>query len=337
MIGLARARTIVSAFARQRILVVGDLMLDRYIYGGVERISPEAPVPVVRVMRTKDMAGGAANVAVNIQSLGGQAVLGGVIGKDSASAALRRVLAERRIRDDGVVALPGTLTTVKMRIVAERQQVVRVDWDGDATVPPSALASLCRKLQKLVDSATGVIIEDYGKGFIRQVVVDSVLAAAQRKRIPVGLDPKDNMDLKLAGIALATPNCREAFACAGLPLKASIAGDPLKDASLRRAEAILLRKWKPAQLIITLGPQGMYLAAPGKAPQVIPTRAREVFDVSGAGDTVIATCLLALAAGADGLEAVVLGNCAAGVVVGKLGTASCSAAELLAFMAHDEE
>jgi D-beta-D-heptose 7-phosphate kinase/D-beta-D-heptose 1-phosphate adenosyltransferase len=179
------------------------------------------------------------------------------------------------------------------------------------------------------------VIEDYAKGIVAQEEVDTVLTEARRRNIPVALDPKDNLSLRIAGLALATPNCREAHVCAGLPPRTAVEGDPLQDAQLRRAAETLLERWQPGLLIVTLGAQGMYLVSRATPPRVIPTRAREVFDVTGAGDTVIATCLLALAAGASGEEAAVLGNHAAGVVVGKLGPATCTPDELLASVARD--
>jgi len=333
---IERARELTAAFKRQRVLVVGDLMLDKYIHGSVERISPEAPVPVVRVVRERTVPGGAANVAGNICGLGGRAMLAGIVGCDPEGGALIGLLKENGIGTRGVARLRGFRTTVKTRVIADRQQVVRVDWDSNAGFPDRAVGRFCATLAALVDACSGVVIEDYSKGVVRQEVVDAVLDAAKRKGIPVGLDPKDNEDLNLGGITLATPNYKEAHVCAGLPVRSPPPGDPLKDPSLRRAAEILMEKWAPRLLIVTLGPQGMYLASRDRAPRVIPTRAREVYDVSGAGDTVIATCVLALAAGAGFDEAAVLGNNAAGVVVGKLGTATCSPEELLRSVEQNE-
>lgn len=330
-----RARQVAQAFRGQRILVVGDLMLDKYIHGTVERISPEAPVPVVRVSRERQVPGGAANVAGNVRAMGGEAVVAGVVGNDPAGQDLLRLLQESRIGTEGVRLVGGMQTTVKMRILADRQQVVRVDWDPATTFPKADVDAFCELLEKQVALCTGVVIEDYSKGIVRQEVIDVLLSRARKKGIPVGLDPKDNLELNIEGITLATPNYREAHACAGLIPKGPVA-DPLADESLRKAGEILLKRWKPEQLMVTLGPQGMYLVTQNRRPWVIPTRAREVFDVSGAGDTVIATCVLALAAGATFDEAAVLGNNAAGVVVGKLGTATCSPEELLASVEANE-
>ena len=335
-ISLARARSITAQFARQRILVVGDLMLDRYIIGNVDRISPEAPVPVVRVAQERNVPGGAANVAMNIQSLGGHAVVAGIVGEDHAARELAAALHRAGIATDGVMHLPGARTTVKTRIVAERQQVVRVDWEDRLRLAGRDLARFSSRLRSLMCGATGAILDDYDKGVIRQDVVDAVLGPARKRGVPVGFDPKRNHTLRVSGVTLATPNSKEAHEAAGVPERPADA-DPAKDESLRRVGRILLQKWRPEQLIVTLGARGMYLISQGRAPRVIPTKAREVYDVSGAGDTVIAACLLAIAAGADYHEAAVIGNYAAGVVVGKLGTATCSRAELETCIAEDEK
>ena len=329
-----RVQHLLQQFQRQRILVVGDLMLDRYIYGAVNRISPEAPVPVLHVQHEKAMPGGASNVATNIRALGGQTGICGLLGRDPAGRELREILIKGGVITEGLLDLPDLRTTVKTRIIAERQQVCRVDWEEKPRLDEPALEGFCKRIAVELKKSTGVILEDYGKGVLQQRVVDTVLAAAKPAGIPVGLDPKD-YSLHLAGLTLATPNRKEAFAAAGLPeTPATI--EPLRDAPLLEAGHRLLQKWMPQLLIITLGPQGMLLLTADAPPHHVPTRAREVFDVSGAGDTVIASCVLALAAGATPIEAVELANYAAGVVVGKVGTATCSPAELIAAVAGRE-
>lgn len=323
-----QAGRILSRFSRQRVLVVGDLMLDRYIYGGVSRISPEAPVPVLNVAHEKSMPGGAANVAWNVRALGGQAAVSGVLGRDHAAAELRTLLRLGKVSTRGVLAVPTMPTTVKMRVVAERQQVVRVDWEGHPQMPRRAIARFCRLVAREVRAATGVIIEDYSKGVVSQAVIDTILREAKKGGIPVGLDPKYNRDLCFSGLTVATPNRKEAYFLAGVPESAPHR-NPLQDKVLLDVGRRVLRLLKPRMLIVTLGAQGMLLMAPGSKPRHVPTRAREVFDVSGAGDTAIATCVLALAAGASPVEAAELANYASGVVVGKLGTATCSPDELL--------
>jgi rfaE bifunctional protein kinase chain/domain len=334
MMELARAKELVSRFAGQKILVLGDLMLDRFIRGSAERISPEAPVPVVLVSQDADMPGGAANVAMNVRSLGGKAVVAGIVGYDKPGDDLIRVLDQEGISTQGVLRVRGVTTTEKTRILADRQQVVRVDREHMSKFDAGTLAAFSERIERAMKGCTGAVIEDYGKGVVRQPAVDSVLRAARRSRVPVGYDPKDDKGIRVRGISMATPNCKEAHVCAGLPARSHVS-EPLKDKVLREAAKRLMDKWRPQSLVVTLGSQGMYLVTPGERPLQIPTRAREVFDVSGAGDTVIATCLLALAAGASPIEAAILGNYAAGVVVGKLGTATCSPKELLDNLSRD--
>ena len=335
-IHFARARSLAKRFPDQRILVVGDLMLDRYVVGSVERISPEAPVPVIRVTRERAVPGGAANVAMNIRALGGRVTVAGVVGRDAAGRELVDILRREGIGAGGALAMSGVRTTVKTRIVAERQQVARVDWEDRLALRRPALARLCAACARLARRASGVIMDDYDKGVITQDVVDSVLREAKRRGTPVGFDPKRNHALRISGVTIVTPNCREAHDAAGEEPRSHVS-DPLHDETLRRVGEALLAKWEPRELVITLGAQGMYLAARDRAPQWIPTKAREVFDVSGAGDAVIAACLLAISAGAEFREAAALGNYAAGVVVGKLGTAACGREELLEAVRADEE
>ena len=328
MITVDKARAWVARFADRRILVVGDMMLDRYVMGTVTRISPEAPVPVVRVNRERAVPGGAANVAHNVQALGGKALLAGYCGIDPDGGELMRLLTGGGIDVDGVVQDAGVTTTVKTRIIAERQQVVRVDREDTPLRHEVLEEQLCARLRRLVGTVHGVIVEDYGKGVLTQRVVDSVLAGARAAGIPAGLDP-NNTALAFSWMSLATPNYAEACAAAGI-VPTPLGIDPGANPILVQVGEILSRKWNCDLLAITLGPHGMYLVKRGAKPMIIPARAREVYDVSGAGDTVIATMMLAIAAGADYLEAAALANNAAGVVVSKIGTATCSPAELLA-------
>ncbi len=324
-----RIRDLVQQFSDQHILVVGDLMLDRYIYGEVSRISPEAPVPVVQVLREENMPGGASNVAWNIQALGGQSTVSGFIGTDWAAKALEKLLMHGGVSVDGVVAVPSARTTVKTRIIAEHQQVVRVDWDDHPEFKETVMGAFCERVKDEVKRSSGVIIEDYGKGVIQQRVVDVILKTAKEAGVPTAFDPKDNHELQVSGVTVATPNRKEAYLSVGVK-EVSPEEDPLKDERLLDVSRRLAKKWQPDLLLITLGAKGMLLVSQGRDVQNIPTRAQEVFDVSGAGDTVIATCLLALASGATHEEASELANYAAGIVVGKLGTAPCTKEELMA-------
>lgn len=335
MLSVPRAEQLLSSFADLRLLVVGDLMLDRYLYGVAERISPEAPVPVVRVLRETCVPGGAANVAANVAALGARVDVAGIAGDDADAATLNALLGRLNIARGGVWRRERLATIVKTRIMADRQQVARVDRDGSFSLDREETRAFCDQVRERVRRVDGVILEDYGKGTLTQDVVDTVLSEAQAHPVPVGFDPREDHTLGLKGITLATPNWREALHAAGKPCDARPDEAPTA-ALLDRVADGLMERWAPRLLIMTLGPQGIYLAPREGPRQLIPTRAREVFDVSGAGDTVIAACLLALAAGASDVEAAEIGNHAAGVVVGKLGTAVCSPAELIASIAGRE-
>ena len=324
-------KALLDRFGEDTILVVGDLMLDRYIYGSVGRISPEAPVPVVRVTREQARPGGAANVALNIRSLGGHAVMAGIVGADGTADMLSEQLARAGIETDGVVVDEGVCTTVKTRVVAERQQVVRVDRENGESPGAATVEALCARIRAMVERVDGVIVEDYGKGAINQPVVDAIVDVAGAKGIPVSLDPKENEALIFKALTLATPNYMEACAVAGVPMR-PLGEDAMQSPNLADVAALLLKKWNCEHLFVTLGPRGLYLVSREGRPALIPTEAREVYDVSGAGDTVIAAATLALVGGADRDLAAAVANRAAGIVVGKLGTATCSAEELLAGM-----
>ena len=327
-LGKERASQLLTAADSTKILVVGDLMLDRYIFGSVDRISPEAPVPVVHVVSEESRPGGASNVALNIAALGGGSMVAGIVGDDDAGRELLGALRASQIDVAGVTGVAGIHTTQKTRIIAERQQVARVDHEDCADLYAERVADLCEILPDLVQKSTGVIIEDYGKGVICQEVVDCVLAAAQTFGRPVGFDPKDNHSLNIPWLTLATPNYREACLASGQP-EVALGDDPASNDGLRQAGEALSERWNTDFLMITLGPHGMYLCPRNGEPTVQPTLAQEVFDVSGAGDTVIAVAMMAIAAGASYREAASLANHAAGVVVGKVGTATCSCRELL--------
>lgn len=329
MIKRDRASQILAGFADVRILVIGDLMLDRYIFGSVSRISPEAPVPVVQVDHERVQPGGASNVALNIASLGGQSVVAGIVGDDDAGRDLLASLCDAGIDTRGAVVGAGQSTTVKTRVIADRQQVVRVDREEPAVASTELLNELSSRISELSENLSGAVIEDYGKGVISQSVVDSALSAAKGCGIPVGYDPKENHELNVSGVSIATPNYREACLASGQKEDALTEENVLTSPSLRTAGEVLSNRWNAEFLMITLGPCGMYLLPRDGEPHVVPTRAREVFDVSGAGDTVIAVAVASLAAGATYDEAAALANYAAGVVVAKVGTATCAVDELL--------
>ena len=312
-------------------LVVGDLMLDRFIFGDSSRISPEAPVPVVHVSHEQEMPGGACNVAMNVVSLGGGSRVCGTVGDDYHGRTLQRLMSDSGLDCEGVVVDRASATTVKTRIIAQRQQVARVDYESVANLSEPVIDEVGSKIEQLVDVSDAVVIEDYGKGVVNQRVVDAVIAAAARHGVPVGFDPKDNHELDVKGVTVATPNRKETFEAAGV-LDRNPGLPPLENPNLLLAAETLFNRWGPSTLMVTLGSDGILLFAGDSESLHVPTRAREVFDVSGAGDTVIAVFVLALAAGAEHYEAAELANFAAGVVVGKLGTAVTTPDELIEFM-----
>jgi D-glycero-beta-D-manno-heptose-7-phosphate kinase len=323
-----RARNLLDRFQDCRILVVGDLMLDRYVTGRVERISPEAPVPVLHVTGERSVPGGACNVGLNIQALGGQSELCGVVGTCVHGTELMKHLLSAGVGTKGVLQDPEMSTIVKTRIVSDRQQMLRVDRESTDIRELIASDRFAQKLCDSLQGINGVILEDYGKGVLQQEVVSKVLAFSRQAGIPSGYDPKDNHELDVRGIRFATPNRKEAFTVAGIRDRTPDA-DPGKDLHLHEATEALCRLWEPENLLITLGPQGMWIREKNGSSTHLPTRAREVFDVSGAGDTVIATAMLALSVGASFVEASELANVAAGVVVAKLGTATTTKEEIL--------
>jgi len=333
-----RALELIPAFARQRVAVVGDLMLDRYIWGYAKRISQEAPVPVVEVARTTAAPGGAANVARNLAALGGQAAAFGAIGDDPAARDLLQLLTDERVDVSGVLRDPARVTTEKTRVIAGHQQVVRVDTERAASLSAEHEAALLKNLEAAVTARAigGVIVEDYAKGLVSEKLLQTLAALCAKHNLPIALDPHPANPARAQGLTVITPNRAEAFAMAGVYPRAP--RRPMhEDDALLEVVRILQEKWAPACLLITLGADGMALFRTHAPPLHIPTRAREVYDVSGAGDTVVATFMLALVSGATPDEAAHLANHAAGVVVGKLGTASVSPDELAATFRADAE
>ncbi len=301
-----------------KILVIGDLMLDEFIWGQVDRISPEAPVPVVHVSRESFYPGGAANVARNLADFGIRSVICGVTGSDDNGTKLNQLLNASNILTDGVLAVEEYATTVKTRIIARHQQVVRVDREKKLEPSTAYLEKMIIKLEKIVPGVDGMIVEDYGKGLITQKLVDKALTLAFKHQKFIAADPNIKNLINWTGISLLKPNHSEAVFLAGAD-----AGEPDDQIAQR-----LIEKYKLPNLLITLGENGMILFHPPDEPYHTPTRAREVFDVSGAGDTVIAFFTAARAAGLDGVQAAEIANHAAGIVVGKLGTATLTPQEL---------
>jgi D-glycero-beta-D-manno-heptose-7-phosphate kinase len=318
----ARTRALLAAMHGRRVLVVGDVMLDEFIWGRVARISPEAPVPVVEVTGQSFHAGGAANVAANVRALGGEAVIAGVVGEDAAAERLRDLLAGSGIEPALAAAPDGRPTTVKTRIVAHHQQVVRADREQSDDIDAGLEAALVLRLRAVLPRVAAVIVSDYQKGVVTPGVMRALRSAARRRRLPLLVDPKVRHLELYRDATLVTPNQLEAEQATGIRIRSL--------ADLQAAGGRILATVRCEAALITRGEHGMSLFRARRRPLHIPTTAREVFDVTGAGDTVIATLALALAARAPLADAAVLANLAAGVVVGKLGTATASAEELLA-------
>lgn len=324
-----RVTKVLAAARRSRILVIGDVMLDQFIWGSVSRISPEAPVPIVDFKSESFMPGGAANVARNLSALGAAPELFAVIGQDDPAQRLRKLLGKQRVGCGGLVEHPSRPTSIKTRIVAHQQQVVRVDRESRGPLDANTTGHLLDSIGQRLKGADAVIVGDYGKGVVTQGLLDELKDLCRKRGVWLSLDPKPVHHLNLSGLSLITPNRKEAFELSGLP-DDTRAADPLKDINLVRTVGRLLDDISPALLLITLGEQGMLLCRRNEKPIHIPTVAQEVFDVSGAGDTVIASFTLAIAAGASPLEAAIISNHAAGVVVGKVGTAIITPDELTA-------
>jgi D-beta-D-heptose 7-phosphate kinase/D-beta-D-heptose 1-phosphate adenosyltransferase len=312
-----------------RILVVGDVMLDQFVWGNVRRISPEAPVPVVEFESESFMPGGAANVARNLTALSAPCELFGVVGRDDTARQLKQLLIQQQVVCQGVLGDSSRPTSIKSRIVAQHQQMVRVDRESSSVLQPRLLQKLIRAVEERMDQADAVILGDYGKGVVSQALLDAMKTLCRSRGLWLSLDPKPVNRLNLRGLSLITPNRKEAFELAGIP-DGLRSAHPLEDKALLQVARILLEQLQPAVLLITLGDHGMLLCGRNFKPFHIPTVAQEVYDVSGAGDTVIASFTMAIAAGASPVEAAIISNHAAGVVVGKLGTATLSDRELLA-------
>jgi len=315
---------LVGRFAKTRVLVVGDLMLDEFVWGKVSRISPEAPVPVVWVQSESLMPGGAANVANNIRALGGRVSLIGVVGDDRWGSLLLSDLANRDIETSGVLKTKRP-TTVKTRVIAHHQQVVRVDREEPQPLTASSISRLTEAISRRLKNVDAVVIEDYGKGVITRQLLEVVVPLACAKGKIITVDPKEeHFDLYHRVTAL-TPNRAEAGRMVGRELET--------DAAVDRAGEEIVRRLECAGVLMTLGEDGMCLFERSGARTRIPTVAQEVFDVAGAGDTVIAAFTLALASGAGMAQAARIANYAAGIVVGKLGVAVATSEELRAKLA----
>lgn len=313
----------------KRILVVGEMMLDEFIWGKVGRISPEAPVPVVEVVKETFNAGGAANVARNLREFVDHVHLLSLAGTGHDADILRGILETRGVTLDGVIFDPSYTTIRKTRIVARNQQVVRVDREQRRGLSDEQRTRVLAHFEKLLPSLDAIIMEDYDKGLLDQPLVDAIVNSARGAKKIVTVDPKPSNSIRWHDVTCVTPNRGEAFRAAGRSVTDPVE-PPIEDRALLEVGAILLDKWRCDHLLVTLSEQGMMLFTAGRAPYHIPTRAQEVIDVSGAGDTAIAVFTSALASGATASEAAEIANHASGIVVAKTGTAVATREEVLA-------
>ncbi len=330
------AESLLGRIRGLKVAVLGDLMLDEYLFGEVNRISPEAPVPIVRVVRETAVLGGAANVAANLKALGAEPLLIGAVGSDPAGQRISKLLGRWGIGGEWIYEEPLISTIVKTRVIGQHQQMLRIDREDDvAQVGHTISAPVSSMLESALSQASALIISDYAKGVIGPLVMDEVRRFCSRHSIPWIVDPKPVHRELYRGATLMTPNTKETSELTGLPAKS--------DAEVTAAGRALMENLGLSGLLITRSDKGMALFAPHakdgadhREPWMIPTMAQEVFDVSGAGDTVIAAFGAAVAAGADWADAAMLANAAAGLVVAKVGTATVTAEELLAHY-HEQE
>ena len=318
-----RLAALLDRFPRRRVLVVGDLMLDQFVRGKVSRISPEAPVPVVAVTEDSWMPGGAGNVCCNLAALGAAVSLVSVLGDDEAGRQLLAELRSRGMDTAGIVPDPQRVTTQKCRVVADHQQVVRFDRETAQPLSPALQKALAERLRRAVAGADALVVSDYGKGVVNEAMVRAALRAAHAHGVPVLVDPKVEHFRRYRGVDCITPNSAEAWGGMRLSPKPG-------EEAVRRLGRRILRDLRVRSVLITRGEKGMTLFESSGTVRHIAARAREVYDVTGAGDTVVSVMALSLASGARPYEAAVLANAAAGIVVGKLGTATTTRGELRA-------
>jgi rfaE bifunctional protein kinase chain/domain len=315
---------LIRRMKESRVVVVGDIMLDRYLVGDTERLSPEAPVPVVTVRERHAALGGAANVAANVSALGARSLLVGIVGDDTDGATLRQELAVARLEDRFVLSVASRPTTSKTRIIARSQQIVRIDDEVDTLLDGAELERLIRVARDALADADALLLEDYNKGALAPKLIAAVMEVARRRGIPIVVDPKFRQFFEYAGATVFKPNRRELESALGAAV------------DLQNGNALpeVLARLKVDNLLVTLGAEGMVLVMKDGSTTHIPSIARDIYDVSGAGDTVTAWMGAALAAGASVRESAQLANYAAGVEVGKPGVATVSPEEVLAV--HEE-
>jgi rfaE bifunctional protein kinase chain/domain len=331
----ARLQEILAPARAKRIAVIGDLMLDEFVWGKVGRISPEAPVPVVEVTGESFYPGGAANVARNLREFIDRVSVSGLLGADAGGRQLRALLAAQQIDTSVAIEDAAFRTIVKTRIIARQQQVVRVDRETIASPSAEQIERLVGTIRERLPEIDAIIFEDYGKGFLSAELVRRICADARAVGKIIAADPNPHHAVQWQDVTVVKPNRTEAFHAAGIAVS-DATGSAHEDEPLREVGKILLEKWGTEMLLITLGEQGMMLFQRDSPPHHVPTKAQQVFDVSGAGDTAIALFTLALCCGASAIEAAEIANHASAVVVGKLGTATVTPAELLQSFQRDE-
>jgi D-beta-D-heptose 7-phosphate kinase/D-beta-D-heptose 1-phosphate adenosyltransferase len=333
---LTRLQQILDRAPSKRIMVIGDLMLDEFVWGKVARISPEAPVPVVEVTGESFFPGGAANVARNLREFIERVAVVGLFGRDRSGQQLRDLLADKKIDISNAIEDETFCTIVKTRIIARNQQVVRVDREHLVGPSPAQIASVVGAIRNNLPEADAIIFEDYGKGFLTTELVTRIAFDAHAAGKIVAADPNPGHSVDWRGMTVVKPNRIEAFLAAGVPWR-DADESPADDVDLRRAGEALLKKWETKYLLVTLGEHGMMLFQENEAPHYIPTKAHQVFDVSGAGDTAIALFTLALACEATPTEAAEIANHGSAVVVSKLGTATVTRDELVSSFREDSQ
>ena len=316
-----RIDEIFSGLGGNTIIILGDLMMDRYLWGEVHRISPEAPVPVVEVKNETVLLGGAANVAMNVHALGDLPCLIGVIGNDMRSETFRILLSDNGILGDGIVTDNSRPTTIKTRIIAHNQQVVRADHESVEEVNSAIEKEILNKIKENINSARGLIISDYGKGVITKSLLEKVIGLCRKKGIFIAVDPKDVHFKSYRHVSVITPNHHEAGFAYGKRIR--------NEEESKEVGWGLMKILDAESILITRGPEGMALFEKGEKLTFLPAVARKVYDVTGAGDTVISTFTSAVAAGAALPEAAYISNQAAGIVVGEVGTAQVKKEVLL--------
>ncbi len=324
-----RLTSLFDSMQNKTIAVVGDLMLDRYFWGSVTRLSPEAPVPVVDIESEQGRLGGAANVAKNIKSLGGNPFLVGVIGNDNSGKQLAEIVRESNFPSDGIVIDPSRPTTVKTRIIANNQHVARIDRESRNDISYTIQNNIVETILHNINSIDGIIIEDYNKGVVVKTLIKQIIDVAKEHRKIIAIDPKFNNFFEYKNVTVFKPNRKEVEEALGTHLKT--------DEDVLSAGKELLKKLNAENILLTRGPHGMTLFESSGPIRHVPTKARNVADVSGAGDTVISTMTLAMCAGASVSEAAVLANFAGGIVVGYVGIVPIQKDELMNTVLSDSD